>query len=129
MTIKYTENQSEEFYRKLLLLDKLKTILSIDEKQCIFDKGYCWGILFKDKESPSLCYYYSINVLRGPFPEGEKYIARDMVYAYYYATVILKDRFIEGEEQITKHPLIQVYLRKFHLRIEYRYNKLVILPE
>lgn len=94
MIFKY--HQSEEYYRKLLLLSKIKreSYLFID-KQYIFDKGYCWDILLKDKNSPWLCCNYARNVLNGEFPEGEHFINKNEQARYSYLNFVLKKRYAE----------------------------------
>lgn len=102
MNLKLKVNQSEEYYRKILLLDKLKPFLSILNKQYIFFENYCWDILLKDSMAPSLCFWYSFHRLKKPFPEGEKYISEDAMLSYHYSKFILKDRFLLAEEKIFK---------------------------
>ena len=49
-------------------------------------------------------YYYAKDILKGPFPEGEKAIATNSQNAYYYAKNILKGPFPEGEKAIATSP-------------------------
>jgi len=51
-------------------------------------------------QSIYMSYAYAYNVLKGPFPKGEKIFAKNDGYSYSYAKEILKGRFIEGEEVI-----------------------------
>lgn len=52
-------NDSEDYYRKLLLLDKMKPSLNFIEKAYIFKKEYCWDILKHDKDYPYFLYSYT----------------------------------------------------------------------
>lgn len=76
-------NQSPEYYKKLLLLDKIKQNMLLREKQYIFNQGYCWNILFNDKDATTLCYEYS-SFIGKRFPEGEKYILKNLNIALNY---------------------------------------------
>jgi hypothetical protein len=51
-------------------------------------------------KTPEDAYYYALNVLKAPFPEGESLIATDAEYSYKYAKDILKAPFPLGETAI-----------------------------
>lgn len=102
MNYEFKKRQSEEYYRKLLLLNKVKPFLDFEQKQYIFNKSFCHDILFNDKDVTELCYVYAVKILKGPFPEGEIYISKNVIYSYYYAVKILKDRFELGESIISE---------------------------
>ncbi|MGZ8924359.1 MAG: hypothetical protein ACXW2E_00615 [Nitrososphaeraceae archaeon] len=53
---------------------------------------------------PDMAYYHANNVLKGPFPEGEKAIATNAEYSYSYAVHVLKGPFPKGEPAITNEP-------------------------
>ena len=53
-------------------------------------------------KTPEDAYYYALNVLKAPFPEGEALIATDAHWSYNYAKVILKAPFSLGEPAIAK---------------------------
>ena len=59
---------------------------------------------------PAYSYWYSNNVLKGPFPKGEDVIATDPYTAYNYARYVLKDRFKKGEETITNSFWVKEYV-------------------
>lgn len=123
MKLKFERYQTEAFYRKLLLLDRLNKQINLLEKYHIFNQGYCWDILFKDKDASKLCFLYAKIRLRKPFPEGEPLIALNAHYSYEYATKILKDRFPMGEKIIKNSDFEREY-KKFVEKIgkldEYR---------
>jgi hypothetical protein len=50
--------------------------------------------------SPGAAFYYALDQLHGPFPEGEKIIAQDANDAYRYAYEVLGRRFRLGEPRI-----------------------------
>lgn len=78
------KDQPEEYYKKLLLLNKVKPTLRQEHKCYIFNQRYCWDILFKDEEAPNLCFNYVKKVLKGPFPKGEEYMAKSyFLYSAY----------------------------------------------
>lgn len=113
MSIEFKYNQSEEYYKKLLLLDKVKPSLDLSYKEYIFEKNYCWDILLKDKKYASHFAYMYIAEFNKAVPDLEPYLAKESVYAYYYAKNILKGRFLLGEELIFsdhKHNYIIEYL-------------------
>ena len=53
-------------------------------------------------KTPEDAYYYALNVLKAPFPEGEVMIATDAGSAACYARYILKTPWAEGEAAIAK---------------------------
>ena len=119
----FKEDQPEEFYRKLLLLDKVKPLLNNDEKQYIFDKGDCWDILFKDKRAHRFCLEYALYFLNNISPEdylipkvtkrffeGEKYIAINAGSAFLYIKHILRDTWPEAETSLLNN---QIYAFKY----------------
>lgn len=57
----------------------------------------------KAAENPGTAYTFSVNVLDGPFPEGEPAMAKESVYSYQYAFMVLHDRFPMGEPVIATH--------------------------
>jgi hypothetical protein len=57
------------------------------------------------KRIPKLAYYYSRDVIKGRWPEGEEAIKKDPQWAYYYSRNVIKGRWKEGEEAIKKDPL------------------------
>lgn len=93
--------QKEDYYRKMLLLDKVKPRLCLHDKQYIFNRRYCWDILFKDSNISKLAFMYARDILKGPFPEGEQYILKSPRYAAYYAIMILKTPWPEAEDIIS----------------------------
>lgn len=117
MKLEFKRDQSEEYYRKFLLLNKLynsnnsySKIIDLVFKEYIFKQGYCWDILFKDKMAPTYAYNYSVCVLNeNPFPEGEPYIAKNPKHAYLYAKHILRDRFELCE------PYLDAYYKSLYL--------------
>ena len=56
----------------------------------------------KALKTPYDATYYAINVLQGPFPEGEDIIANDPFLSYEYADQALHGRFLKGENTIAK---------------------------
>lgn len=62
-----------------------------------------------------LAYQYAVSILEGPFPKGESIIAADANYACGYANGILHGRFLEGEPTIATSP---------RFSFEYAYNVL-----
>ena len=58
---------------------------------------------------PKSAHYYAKDVIRGPWPEGEKVIASDPYWAYNYAEKVIRGRWPEAEKVIasstSKQPL------------------------
>lgn len=52
------------------------------------------------KKDPEWAYYYSVNVIKGRWKEGEEVIKKDPEWAYWYSLNIIKSRWPEGEETI-----------------------------
>jgi hypothetical protein len=52
---------------------------------------------------PSAAYTFAMNILDGPFPEGEPAIATDPGFSYHYAHLVLHGRFPMGEPAIASH--------------------------
>lgn len=99
-------NQSEEFYRKLLLLDKLKKELLPEKKNYIFEQGHCWDLLLKENDEElveKLTFNYVAFCAKKPVPELEPYFCKNALCAFAYASRILKDRFPMGEIAIKKN--------------------------
>lgn len=48
-----------------------------------------------------ICYYYSTDVIRGKFEQGEESISKDAWYSYLYASNVLGGRFVLGESTIS----------------------------
>lgn len=107
MIIKFDE--PEEYYRKLLLLNKIKPCLSHLDKQYIFNKGFCWDVFFKDKFISHLCYGYAIAYDKR-IPEGESYILESAELSYMYARNIIKGRWAEAEALLMGSSLAKQYL-------------------
>lgn len=119
------KNSEEEYYRKLLLLNKVKPHLSLADKQVIFDDGYCWDLLFKDKCGAKLAYDYAILTKKKRFPEAEDTISKSVIYSYKYAFDALHDvfplahsLFLQNFEKDTRFRLV------FYDYIEQFYRKL-----
>lgn len=104
MSITFSKDLLEKHYTKKLLRNKLKPVMSTREKYEIFKQHVCWDILFKDEHAAWLCYEYSRDVLKKPFPEGKPYIAKDPEFSYCYAKMIIKGRFPACEDYIHKNP-------------------------
>jgi hypothetical protein len=51
---------------------------------------------------PKLAYYYSVDVIKGRWPEGEEAIKKDPKWAYLYSLYVIKGRWPDGEEAIKK---------------------------
>lgn len=116
----FEQGHSEEYYRKMLLLDKFNGFLQNYHKQYIFNMRYCWDILFKDQDIASLCYGYAKWHIKKPFPKGEPYIATEATYAYYYAVDVLRGPFLLGEKTILESPYSSDYsFLKYNYRIKY----------
>lgn len=110
MNLKTKNDKAEAYYRKLILLNKVTNILSIENKKYIFEQGYCWDLLFKDEDAAEVCYYYARHVLKKAFPEGEPYIAKSPWYAYHYAVSVLDGRFPLGERVLFNSDWKENYL-------------------
>jgi len=54
-------------------------------------------------------YYYAVNVLKAPFPEGEVGIATDACYSHHYAKNVLHAPFPEGEVEIATDAFYSFY--------------------
>jgi hypothetical protein len=71
----------------------------------------------RELTDPDLAYSYAQDVIKGPWPKGEKAIARYPYPAYNYAKYILKGRFPAGEKAIALSysgaPWREEYLEKF----------------
>ena len=60
---------------------------------------------------------YTKYVLNGPFPLGEKAIAKDADYSLLYAKYILKQRFNLGEPTIFKDDYVRLaYTSQFNIQ-------------
>lgn len=57
----------------------------------------------------------AIEVIGGPFPQGEPAIATDAQESYYYATGVLEDRFLLGEPAIRNSDYWNLYRDHFKL--------------
>lgn len=66
-------------------------------------------------EDPKTSYYYSLNCIQAPFPEGELAIARSGKWSYRYAINILKARFQAGEKAIKRSAYADSYKAHFGL--------------
>ena len=64
---------------------------------------------------PRTAYYYALNFIQEPFPEGETAIARSAKYSYRYAINILKTRFPKGEKSIKRSNYKESYMEYFGL--------------
>ena len=61
-------------------------------------------------------FMYAWNVLKGPFPAGEKAIASNAEYAYLYAQKVLKGPFPAGEKAIAMNARYAYYYAEFVLK-------------
>jgi hypothetical protein len=52
------------------------------------------------KKDPGWSYHYSVNAIKGRWPEGEETIKKDSRWSYHYS--VIKGRWPEGEEAIKK---------------------------
>jgi hypothetical protein len=77
-------------------LKAFNTKITHDEELCI-------------ATSARYSYFYAADILKGPFPLGEKSIATSVMYSYFYAKNVLKGRFILGEEAIAKNAHYSYY--------------------
>jgi hypothetical protein len=58
------------------------------------------GIISKSKYS----YYYALDILQAPFPQGEPAISKSTQYSFYYALEVLHAPFPLGEPAISQSP-------------------------
>jgi hypothetical protein len=56
------------------------------------------------KKDPGSAYYYSRDIIKGRWLEGEEAIKKNPGWAYYYSVNIIKGRWPEGEKIIKKDP-------------------------
>lgn len=56
------------------------------------------GIISKD---PMYSYYYSLNIIGGPWKKGERIIRTDSYFAFTYARDIIKGHWEKGEDIIS----------------------------
>ena len=63
---------------------------------------------------PHWAYDYAMDVIEGPFPEGEAAIATDTRWSYYYARDIIEGPFPKGEAAIATNP---EYAYKYALQV------------
>ena len=102
MSLIFRPNQSEEYYRKLLLLDKIKKHVNIQEKSYIFNQKMCWDILLKDDDVSYLACTYA-DRLQKRIPELEKYILQSTRMIYLYAFGVIEGRWFEAEDHFIKN--------------------------
>jgi hypothetical protein len=69
-----------------------------------------------DNATSEECYGYATIILKGPFPLGEKNIAKDAMYSFLYAHSVLKERFILGEKAIATNAHYSYYYAKCILK-------------
>lgn len=84
----FKKDQSEEYYRKLLLLEKVKPRLQYLEKQYIFNCGYCHDLLSKDEDFDSFVYHDFIK--KGKTSNKFQKILLTSKYYYSYKEFMFK---------------------------------------
>lgn len=96
--------QSEEYYRRKLLMEKIKgNYLGIYDYLYIFHRDMCWDILLKNDEiSPTLAYSYCENKIKGRDTFLEQYILKNKIITFQYIVYVIKERWPEAEEIIIK---------------------------
>lgn len=106
-------NQPEEYYKKLLLIHKLKNNLTQKDIEYIFKHGYCWDIIFKIK-SPSVSSmiinyirYYHKDIL----PEAEEAL-KNNPWVYVSYSIEYKKTYDEHVEHIFRQELNKKLARK-----------------
>ena len=52
--------------------------------------------------TPELALTYAVDIVKGPWPEGEPLIAKSRNASYQYANYVLRDRFPAGEKTISR---------------------------
>src|SRR5690606_6345783 len=62
-----------------------------------------------DLSKPTDAYWYALNVIGRPWPEGEPIIAGSSETAYKYAKNVIKGPFSMGEEAISSSPYYSVF--------------------
>ncbi len=62
--------------------------------------------------NPWESYRYAKDILKGPFPAGERVLAKNPYYAFEYAKTI-KGRFELGEKAIANSEFAEKYIKKF----------------
>jgi hypothetical protein len=76
-------------------------------------------MLDKIKNTPSLMFNIARDFIQARWPEAEKYIMKDPVYASLYAIEVVKDRWLEAEPYILKdEDALSDYLETFNLKKE-----------
>lgn len=60
-----------------------------------------------------MAYWYALNVLNGPFPAGERAIARHAMWSYLYAKHVIMGRFRLGEEAIARSPRFAFHYTRY----------------
>lgn len=103
------------YYTKLLLLDKIRKKLTIEDKVQIFLQGYGWDILYNN---PEVSFYILRKMKYKPHLFDDsiyekidkkrllKSLSKSASKSYNYAKYVLKDRFPEGEPAIFNDPYI-----------------------
>ncbi len=71
-------------------------------------------------------YAYALNVLKGPFPEGEPAIARHLHLAYRYARHVIKRPFPEAELAIAQDPELAFWYARYVLKSSWPEAEFVI---
>ena len=64
-----------------------------------------------DLSDPKMAFHYALNVLRGPWPEGEAIIATHGFFSYQYALEVLGGRFLAGEPAVIQDKHIIAYAK------------------
>lgn len=81
--------------------------------------------------NPWQSYRYAKDILKGPFPAGERAMAKNGFYAFEYAKTI-KRRFIEGEKAIANSKFAKQYIKRFdktgELGLKAILDELIVAP-
>lgn len=95
--------KDEEYYKKQLLLDKIKPSLSIQDKAFILSKECCIDYFVDNFKETYLLFHY---IQDKPLTKFEERIKTIPLYASIYACDMKGERWHEAEEFIAKDPAL-----------------------
>jgi hypothetical protein len=64
-----------------------------------------WDEFLAHEKANYWLYWYAKYIVKGRWPEAEKYIVKNLEWTYYYAMSVIKGRWPEAEKYIIKDPL------------------------
>lgn len=127
--------QDENYYKKILLLDKLNKNLTYMDKRDIFMKGYCWDIILKSSIAYPLVYEYFLLALghqkeilnKTNIVYLKKYLETNAYLSYFYACYISNSRLPKSEDALSKEPFYAYQYAKYVLKHRFKKAESAIL--